>query len=212
MNSHSKGPQELKRAEVSDQDRLDFQRWFRATSGRYAATKGMRDRPGDLRPDHSNIVTGSVAIGKELREYLPLALAALALHDQGESSPLAFLRSWVGSFDDLAELAADLLEQDRSLVQQHGVFGLWCEDDACHRFIRPVAVRLASTPDSTFATTAVCAKCRSVTVIWGDDSGLWVRSAPELRGRNHPMRPHFIFDWVMKEQPPANREALLIAP
>lgn len=202
----------MSRAEVSDQDRLDFQRWLRAIDHRYQATKGMRDRPGDLRPDHSSIVSGSVAVGKELRESVPLALAALVLHGKGESNPRAFLRPWVGSVDRMAEFAVKRLEQDQSYVQQHGVFGLWCEDDGCRRFIRPVAVRLASTSGHTFATTAVCAKCRSVTVIWGDDSGLWVRSAPELRGRDHPMSPFFIHEWVMKEQPPTNREARLIAP
>ena len=207
---------------VTRQDRKDFQRWLKASKSRYTATRGMRERPEDLHSDHARMTSGSVAIGKDVRESVPLALAALALHEKAEKNPLAFLSQWVGPFQDVAEDAAALLEGKREFVRQHAVFGLWCEADGCREFIRPVAVKRTSTPTSSFATTAVCGNrnCRRVTVIWEDEGGVWVHSTPKLytydhnKGKtiHHPMRPSDIYDWVRKERPRRNRPARLICP
>ena len=103
------------------------------------------------------------------------------------------------------------LKDERDSLGQLAVIGLWCEEDDCRCFIRPVSGRLNS-PDS-FTTSAVCAACGSVTIIWCDeDRGLCVRSEPRLRGRNHPMEAGDLWRWVQRAQPPTNREARLIAP
>lgn len=200
---------------VTDEDRKSFQRWLKASKDRRAATSGRKARPGDGgdRPDHARITSGSVAIGKDLWESVPRALAALALHEKGEDDPLTFLAPWVGPFQDVAEFAVELLKSERDSLQRLGVFGLWCEDDGCRQFIRPVAVRLSQAPNS-FHMSAVCGrkKCQCVTVIWADDDGVWVRSAPELKGRDHPMLPQRIYNWVQQVQPPRNRPARLIVP
>ena len=77
------------------------------------------------------------------------ALAALVPHEKAGSDPRSLLRQWVGPdqhLERVVEDAAALLKSNREAVQQHTVFGLWCQDDGCGRFIRPVAVRRASTP------------------------------------------------------------------
>ena len=208
----------MNRAEVTDADRSDFRRWLKESKSRYEANKGKRERPTGLREDHSKIVTGSGKIGNELREAVPLALAALVLDGKAESDPVGFLSPWVGSHTEIAELAQARLENERDEVQRYAVVGLWCENDGCRRgdgrrrFIRPVALRRATTPTSTFATTAVCAKCHDVTVIWMDNDGVWVRSVADLREHNHPMHPRDIYDWVARVRPPTDREARFIVP
>jgi len=105
-----------------------------------------------------------------------------------------------------------LLKSERDSLRRHVVVGLWCQDDGCRQFIRPVAV-MASQPSGSFGTSAVCGKCQCVTVMWRDDKeGLWVRSAPTLKGRAHPMGPHDIYAWVQAERPRTDRPAPLIAP
>ena len=198
---------------VTEEDRKSFQRWLRETGRRYTATRGMRERPEGLRADHARITSGSVAIRKDIEGPVARALAALVLHGKGENDPLAFLSPWVGPFQDVAGFAVALLNNERDSLKLLAVFGLWCEDDGCRQFIRPVAVMLSQAPNSFFIS-AVCGrrKCQCVTVMWADDDGVWVRSAPELKGRNHPMRPHDIYAWVRQVQPPRNRPAPLIAP
>jgi len=211
VNSRVEDRQELSRALVTGEDRRNFQKWYKKAQKRYHAGKGMRDRPEGLRGDHSSIIRGSVTVGKELRESVPLALAALVVHGKAEDDPLAYLRPWVGSVQGMAELAVDCLHTESDLLRRLAVFGLWCEHDGCHRFIRPVAAKLKGGAGRLFAS-AVCATCQDVTVIWADDGGLWVRSAPKLKGRQHPMRPQDLSNWVQGEQPPTDRRARLIAP
>ena len=211
MNSRGGDRQEFDPAAVTGEDRKSFQKWYMKAEKRYHADKGMRDRPAGLRRDHSAIVTASVAASKELREYVPHALAALVVQGKAEEDPLAYLRPWVGPIQGVAELAVDRLNNERDLLGSLAVLGLWCEDDGCRRFIRPVAVKLSRAPGSFFKS-AVCATCESVTVMWADDHGVWVRSAPELKGRNHPMKPQDLHNWVQREQPPTNRGARLITP
>ncbi len=201
----------LEIAPVTDQDRKDFQRWLKVSRSRYTATSGIRDRPQGLRSDHARITSGSVDIGNDLRESVPRALAALALCEKRGDDALAFLRPWVGLFQDVAEEAVARLNRERDLLQRLGVFGLWCEDDGCRKFIQPVAVRLTSTPTHSFATSAVCPNCRCVTVIWADDQGYWVRSAPELKEGDHPMKPYDIYGWLERVRPPRTRQARPIA-
>ena len=207
-------------AEVSDRDREDFQRWLTAEINRYAANQGLKDRPAGRRPDHGRLTTGAMAIGDERRKDVPLALAALVLHGGGEDDPQSFLTRWVGAHGDIAEDVLLLLENDRAKAERHWVLGLRCQNDACQRsngtrrFIRPVAFRrnLAANPDTSFATTAVCAKCGRVTALWFDENGAWMRSAPELQKTSHPMHQHEIHAWVTKVRPRTNRRASMIAP
>lgn len=194
---------------IADVDWNGFRRWLKASKSRYTATGGMRDRPEGLRPDHARITSDSVAIGKDLRESVARALAALVLQAGNDENPLSLLSAWVGPSQDVANAAIALLERDRDSLRQYVVFGLWCQDDGCVQFIRPVAVRPTQKPNS-FATSAVCAKCKCVTVMWRDDEGLWVRSVPTLKGRAHPMKPQDVFKWVQAERPRANRPARLI--
>ena len=211
MNSLAEDRPELNRALVTDEDRKNFQKWYKKAQKRYHAGKGMRDRPEGLRGDHSSIISGSVAASKELHESVPLALAALVLHGKAEDDPLGYLRPWVGSDQRLAELAADGLNNEGDSVRRLAVLGLWCEHDGCNRFIRPIAVKMKSAPHSFFAS-AVCATCQDVTVIWADEGGVWVRSAPDLKKQQHPMRPQDLYNWVQRERPPTNRRARLITP
>jgi hypothetical protein len=211
VNSSAEDREELNRAEVTDEDQKNFQKWYKKAQKRYHAGKGMRDRPEGLRGDHSSIIRGSVAASKELHESVPLALAALVLHGRAEDDPLGYLRPWVGSDQRLAELAVDGLNNEGDSVRRLAVFGLWCEHDGCHRFIRPVAVKMKSAPHSFFVS-AVCATCQDVTVIWADEGGVWVRSAPDLKKKQHPMRPQDLYNWVQRERPPTNRRARLITP
>jgi hypothetical protein len=199
---------------VTDEDRKSFRRWLRETESRYAAIRGMRERPEYLQSDKARRTGGSVAVGRELRESVARALAALVLHEKAEDDPMAFLRPWVGPFQDVARAAVALLESERDSLQHLGVFGLWCEDDDYRRFIRPVAMTLTSTPAPNFAMSAVCGrrKCRRVTVMWADEAGVWVGCAPQLKGHNHPMRPHDIYAWVKRQQPPRTHRAQIIAP
>ena len=202
----------LGHADVTDKDRRNFQKWLKKAASRYRATHGRRDRPKGKRKDHGPITTGAVEIGNEIREDVPKALAALVVHGGAEDAPVPFLQPWVGSNDDVLEFTLGLLGRDRDSLANLVVYGLWCEHDGCHRFIRPVAVKPSSEPGS-FYKSAVCATCQSVTVMWlAADDGLCVRTAPELKGRQHPMRPEMLFRWVRKEQPLTNRAAHLIAP
>lgn len=196
---------------VTREDWKNFQRWIKASKSRYTATRGMRERE-DLRSDHARIVSGSVAIGKDLRESVPRALAALVLLEKGEDAPLRLLRLWVGPFQDVADDAVWLLQRERDSLQRLTPFGLWCEDDGCRQFIRPVAMRLKLAPNSFFLS-AVCGrkKCQCITVMWADDDGVWVRSADELKGRDHPMKPQELYDWVQANQQRPKRKARLIA-
>lgn len=197
-------------APVTETDRKSFQRWLKLTLGRYAATRGMRERPEGLRADHTRLTSGSVALGKELRESVARALAALVLHEKAEDDPMAFLRPWVGPFQNVASDTVVLLEEERDSVQRLVVFGLWCQEEGCRRFIRPVAARL--TQPGSVGLSEVCTKCRRVTVMWGDNDGVWVRTAPELRGRNHPMKPFEVHAWVQRAAPRRDRKAPLISP
>lgn len=88
----------MSRAEVSDTDRKDFQRWLAASTDRRRANSGRTKRPEGRRRDHGEMTTGSVEIGKELDKSMPLALAALVLHGGGESDPLSFIHDWVGPY------------------------------------------------------------------------------------------------------------------
>ena len=198
----------LSHVDVTDEDRRNFQKWLRKVEGRYNATRGRRDRPQGQRRDHARITSGSVAIGKEIRESVPKALAALVVHGVADEDDLD---AWVGSVHDVAGFTLGFLKKDRDSLGQLAVIGLWCEEDDCRCFIRPVSGRLNS-PDS-FMTSAVCAACGSVTIIWSEkDRGLCVRSEPRLKRRNHPLEAGDLWAWVQREQPPTNRKARLIAP
>ena len=198
----------LSRADVTDEDRRNFQKWLKKAASRYRATHGRRVRPGGQRRDHASITGGSVAIGKEILESVPKALAALVVHGVADEDDLD---AWVGSVHDVAVITLGFLKKDRDSLGQLAVIGLWCEDDDCRCFIRPVSGRLNS-PDS-FTTSAVCAACGSVTIIWSEEHrGLCVRYAPRLKRRNHPMEAAILSAWVQREQPPTERDARLIAP
>ena len=207
---------------VTEEDRRNFQKWLKKAGSRYRATHGRRDRPGGKRRDHGPITTGAGEIGNEIRKDVPKALAALVVHGGAEDAPVEYLRPWVGSNDDVLGFTLGLLRRDRDSLANLVVYGLWCEHDGCHRFIRPVAVKPSSEPGSFFRS-AVCATCQDVTVIWADGGGIWVRSAPELKHqehritgkrqpRYHPMEAGDLWRWVQRAQPHTNREARLIAP
>lgn len=195
---------------VTAEDRKSFRRWLRAGKSRYVATHGMRVRP-ELRPDHARITSGSVAIGMDIRESVARALAVLALQAGAEENPRSLLSAWVGRSQDVANLAMALLKSERDSLRRHVVFGLWCQDDGCRRFICPVAVEPRQAP-GTFAMSEVCGRCQCVTVMWRGEEGLWVQSAPTLKGQAHPMKPFFVSAWVRAERPQANRPAPLIEP
>ena len=197
----------LETTPVTNKDWKSFQRWLKVILNRYAATRGMRDS------SRVRGTSGAVAIGKELRNSVATALAALVLHEKAEGNPETFLRPWVGSVPGVTDLVLQSLAGEHDLLRQHFVFGMWCQDEDCLQFIRPVSMRPKSAPDSV-ATSAVCGrrKCRCVTVLWVEEGGVWVRNAPALKRRSHPMTPLGIFNWVKRVQPPRTRPAPLIAP
>ena len=206
-------PHGLTPVAVTESDRKNFQRWLKVSKSLYAATRGMRERPEGLRSDHARITSGSVATGKDLRESVPRALAALVLLGDAEDNPRPFLVSWVGPFQDVADSVVLLLQRERDSMQRLMPFGLWCENVDCRHFIRPVALRLAQAPYSFFLS-AVCArkKCQCVTVLWRDDDGVQVRRANDLKDSRHPMMPKELYDWVETNRQRPKRVAPLILP
>ena len=193
---------------VTREDWENFQRWLRRTEKRRGAAHGMRERPRGLRSDHSHITSGAVEIGKDLHESVSRALAALVIRVGVEGNAGAFLSAWVGPFQKVTDDARALLRRERGTLQEFTVFGLWCDED-CGRFIRPFSLRLSQAPGA-FHLSAVCARCRGVTVAWATERAICVRCAPELRGQNHPMSGFDLYEWVRTRRPPETHEAPVI--